>query len=45
LTVLGAELPVAHAEIKTIIQTDYADRVSVVELKVFQSAAALAPTP
>jgi hypothetical protein len=33
LTVLGADLPDAQAEIKTIIQTDYADRVSVVEVQ------------
>jgi hypothetical protein len=39
LTVLGADLPVASAEIRTILQTDYADRVSVVEFKVFQNAA------
>lgn len=39
LTVLSADLPLASAEIRTILQTDYADRVSVVEFKVFQNAA------
>jgi F5/8 type C domain len=40
LTVLSANLPVAQAEVRTIVQTDYADRVSVVELNVYQSATA-----
>jgi len=40
LTVLSANLPVAQGEIRTILQTDYADRVSVVEFKVYQSATA-----
>ena len=31
-------LPVAAAEVRTIIQTDYADRVSIVELKAFASS-------
>jgi Glycosyl hydrolases family 43/F5/8 type C domain len=39
LTVLSADLPTAQAEIRTIIETDYANRVSVTEFKVFQSSA------
>ena len=39
ITVLSAPLPVAAAEIRTIIQTDYADRVSIVEFKAFASSA------
>ena len=35
ITVLSANIPTAAAEIKTIIQTDYADRVSIVEFKAF----------
>ena len=35
LTLLSANLPTASAEIKTILETDYADRVSVFEFKVF----------
>lgn len=35
LTVLSADIPTASAEINTILQTDYADRVGVVEFKVF----------
>ncbi len=38
ITVLSAPLPVAAAEIRTIIQTDYADRVSIVEFKAFASS-------
>lgn len=38
LTVLAADLPTAQSQTKTIVQTDYADRVSVVEFKAFQSA-------
>ncbi len=38
--VLSAPLPVAAAEIRTIIQTDYADLViSIVEFKAFASSA------
>ena len=36
LTLLSADLPTANAEISTILQTDYADRVSVFEFKAFQ---------
>lgn len=35
ITVLSANLPTASNEIKTILETDYADRVSIVEFKVF----------
>lgn len=35
LTLLSANLPTANAEISTILQTDFADRVSVFEFKVF----------
>ena len=35
ITVLSANLPTSSNEIKTILETDYADRVSVVEFKVF----------
>jgi hypothetical protein len=35
LTLISADLPTASAEISTILQTDYADRVSVFEFKVF----------
>jgi hypothetical protein len=38
ITVLSASLPTASAEISTILQTDYADRVSVVEFKAFQNS-------
>jgi hypothetical protein len=37
LTVISADLPTDSAETRTILQTDYADRVSVVEFKVFQN--------
>jgi hypothetical protein len=37
ITVLSANIPTAAAEIRTIIQTDYADRVSIVEFKAFES--------
>jgi hypothetical protein len=37
LTVLSANLPTAPDEIRTILETDYADRVSVVEFKAFAS--------
>ncbi|MBN1130489.1 MAG: family 43 glycosylhydrolase [Chitinispirillaceae bacterium] len=39
ITVLSADLPTASAEISTILQTDYADRVSIFEFKAFGSAA------
>jgi hypothetical protein len=35
LSVLSADIPTAGGEINTILQTDYADRVGVVEFKVF----------
>lgn len=35
LTLISADLPSASAEISTILQTDYADRMSVFEFKVF----------
>jgi len=35
LTVISADIPTASAEITTILQTDYADRVGVFEFKVF----------
>lgn len=35
LALFSADLPTASAEVKTIIETDYADRVSVFEFKVF----------
>ncbi len=38
ITVLSANLPTAVNQINTIIQTDYADRVSIVEFKAFQNA-------
>jgi len=38
LTVLSADIPTASAEINTIVQTDYADRVGVLEFKVFGPA-------
>ncbi len=38
ITVLAAPLPTAAAEIRTIIQTDFADRVSIVEFKAFASS-------
>ena len=38
VTVLSADIPSAPAELRTIIETDYADRVSIVELKVFEKA-------
>jgi len=41
LTVLSADIPTASAEITTILQTDYADRVGVVEFKVFGPATSL----
>ena len=41
LTVLSADIPTASAEITTIVQTDYADRVGVVEFKVFGPTTAL----
>jgi len=37
LTVVSADIPASQAEIRTIIETDYADRVSVVEFKVFEN--------
>jgi hypothetical protein len=44
LTVLSADIPTANAEISTILQTDYADRVGVVEFKVFGSTTAVRRT-
>lgn len=41
LTVLSADIPTATAEINTILQTDYADRVGVFEFKVFGPPAGL----
>ncbi len=41
VTVLSANLPTASGEIRTILQTDYADRVSIVEFKAFESTSAL----
>jgi hypothetical protein len=38
ITVNSANLPTAADQIRTIIETDYADRVSIVEFKVFQSS-------
>ncbi|MBN1128572.1 MAG: hypothetical protein JXA71_06275, partial [Chitinispirillaceae bacterium] len=38
ITVNSANLPTAADQIRTIIETDYADRVSVVEFKVFQES-------
>ena len=38
ITVISANLPTAADEIHTIIETDYADRVSIFEFKVFQSS-------
>ena len=38
ITVLSANLPTNNSEISTILQTDYADRVSIVEFKAFQSS-------
>ena len=35
ITVFSADLPTAMSEISTILETDYADRVSIVEFKVF----------
>jgi hypothetical protein len=35
LTVLSADLPTDSSEIRTIVETDYADRVSLVEFEVF----------
>jgi hypothetical protein len=43
LTVLSADLPTAQAETRTIIETDYANRVSVTDFKVFQSATPAQP--
>jgi len=40
ITVLGADIPSAAAEIPTILQTDFADRVSIVEFKAFERASA-----
>jgi len=37
ITLLSADLPVSNSEISTILQTDYADRVSIFEFKVFGS--------
>lgn len=38
VSLLSAELPTAQGEISTILETDYADRVSIVEFQVFQNA-------
>ena len=38
ITILSADIPTASAEITTILQTDYADRLGVVEFKVFGPA-------
>ncbi|MBN1309392.1 MAG: family 43 glycosylhydrolase [Chitinispirillaceae bacterium] len=42
ITVLSADLPTSNNELSTILQTDYADRVSVFEFKVFGSEGAVA---
>ncbi|MES1179002.1 MAG: family 43 glycosylhydrolase [Myxococcales bacterium] len=42
LTVLSADLPTTASEIRTIVETDFANRVSVVEFKAFQNATAKA---
>jgi hypothetical protein len=34
---VSADIPTSQAELRTIIETDYADRVSVVEFKVFEN--------
>jgi hypothetical protein len=40
ITVLSANLPTATNEIKTILETDHADRASIVEFRVFKAGAA-----
>ncbi|MBN2037719.1 MAG: family 43 glycosylhydrolase [Chitinispirillaceae bacterium] len=36
ITVLSADLPTASNQIRTIVETDYADRVSIVEFKIYK---------
>jgi hypothetical protein len=38
VTVQSGDVPTSQAEIRTVIETDYADRVSIVEFKVFERA-------